>query len=180
MRPSIVRSTSPACFQHFEVIRNGGLRRSELSAELAGAASLTPSENMNHGAERVPSAKARKVRSKFDRRLHSRMDYMFFQSPAQGASGAKLWQRIRATTRRTFLPYRPLGIDSAGRHGRTQPFVHAPGRTRRSCERRAPPGSYSDTYRSTHTTSIGTKARRLVVPAGFWCINSLCLEFALL
>jgi len=40
-------------FQHFEVIRNGGLRRSELSAELTGAASLTPSENMNHGATRA-------------------------------------------------------------------------------------------------------------------------------
>src|SRR5258708_15252463 len=95
---------------------------------------------------------------------------MFFQSPAQGASGAKLWQRIRATTRRTFLPYRPLGIDSAGRHGRTQPFVHAPGRTRRSCEAR-PPGSYSHTYRNTHTTSIGTKHDVLSYLLGFGALT---------
>jgi hypothetical protein len=38
----------PGLFQHFEVIRNSGLCGTELSAELAGAASLTTCQCMDH------------------------------------------------------------------------------------------------------------------------------------
>jgi hypothetical protein len=40
----------PGPFQHLEVIRNSGLCRTELSAELAGAASLTSRKGVNHRA----------------------------------------------------------------------------------------------------------------------------------
>jgi hypothetical protein len=38
----------PCPFQHSDVIRNRGLCRTELSAELAGAAGLTTCKDMNH------------------------------------------------------------------------------------------------------------------------------------
>jgi hypothetical protein len=38
----------PGLLQHFEVIRDCGLCGTEVSAELAGAASLTARKDMNH------------------------------------------------------------------------------------------------------------------------------------
>jgi hypothetical protein len=62
----------PGSFQHFEMLRNSGLRGAELAAELTRAASLTPRKRVNH---RTPRAVGQGAEGAIEVRdaLHSHM-----------------------------------------------------------------------------------------------------------
>jgi hypothetical protein len=66
----------PSLFQHSEVIRNSGLCRTELSAKLAGAASLASRQGVNHRATGAVRQGAKGTIQVFDM-LHSYMTICF-------------------------------------------------------------------------------------------------------
>lgn len=62
----------PGLFQHFQVLRNGGLGRAELAAELPGVAGLAARQRMNH---RTPGAVSQSVKGEIETwaGMHSHM-----------------------------------------------------------------------------------------------------------